>query len=445
MVEYREQDNFKSIAYTLIKFSLPLIFSGILHQLYNWVDAFIVGNIEGELALAAIGATGTVINFYLMAINGFTLGLSILFGQKFGSGETDYIPKILSTFSVILGIIFAMLSIVGIIITFPILHLLHTTQDTVQLAGDYLQIIFLGVPFLAVYNVYSAALRGIGDSRAPFLAILISSVINVMLDIMFVVLLRWGVGGAAIATILSQAAMAVFIIIYAIKKHSILRFRLNKEILNRRVIAQGIRFGFPPMIQSSVSASGSLLLQNFMNGFGTQTVAAITTAYRVDSIALLPIINLGSGISTIVAQSHGAREEKRAKKIFVVGTAIMVVVSLSLTMLVVPTGGHLIALFGAGAEAVKIGRNFFQRIAGFYLVYGLANAIRGYLEGLGDVIYSSVTGIISLVFRIAVSYAFAAFCGNMIIAYAEAFSWGVLLILYLIRIFWKKSKCKKRL
>ena len=194
------------------------------------------------------------------------------------------------------------------------------------------------------------------------------------------------------------------------------------------------------MVQSSVSAFGSLILQNFMNGFGTQTVAAITTAYRVDSIVLLPIINLGAGISTMVAQSHGAGEEKRARKTFAVGTVLMTGVSLLMTLLVIPTGGYLIAMFGVGPEATAIGENFFQRIACFYLVFGLATAARGYLEGLGDVLYSSIAGILSLLTRIVGSYALAALCGNMIIAYAEAVSWGALLLLYLGRILVKRRR-----
>ena len=152
------------IACTLIRFSLPLIFSGILQQLYNWADAFIVGNVEGELALAAIGATGTVVNFYLMAITGFTIGLAILFAQKFGSGENAAIPKILAAFSILLGLSFVLLAAVGIGLTSPLLRLMHTPQDTIKPAESYLKIIFTGVPFLAVYNVYSSALRGIGDS-----------------------------------------------------------------------------------------------------------------------------------------------------------------------------------------------------------------------------------------------------------------------------------------
>ena len=181
------RENLKSSAFsrtilTLIHFSLPLILSGILQQLYNWADAFIVGNVEGELALAAVGSTTTLINFYVNAITGFTLGLSILFAQKYGNGEHGSLSRILSSFSVFLGGIFLLLAGVGIGLTAPLLKLLHTTLDTIGLAEEYLRIIFAGIPFLAVYNVYSAALRGIGDSRAPFYSVLLSSLVNVVLD-----------------------------------------------------------------------------------------------------------------------------------------------------------------------------------------------------------------------------------------------------------------------
>ena len=436
---YRKENSTQHIASSLLKFSLPLILSGVLQQLYNWVDAFIVGNVEGELALAAIGASSPVINLYVMSISGFCLGLGILFAQKYGSQDTASIPQLLCAFSLLLGLLFVVLTVVGIWQCQPLLQLLHTTADTLDLAKQYLQIVFAGVPFLAVYNVYAAALRGIGDSRAPFYSIVFSSLVNVLLDLIFVLLLHWGVAGAAWATLISQAAMTVYLLVYAVRKHAVLRFRLSWGTAPGSIVRQGLRWGLPPMLQSSISALGSLLLQNFMNGFDTQTVAAITTAYRVDSIILLPIINLGSGISTLVAQSYGAGESGRSRKILLVGTLLMLLGSLLLTVLIIPTGGFLIAMFGAGADAVAIGQNFFQRIACFYVVYGLATALRGYLEGVGDVLYSSIAGIVSLCTRIAASYALASLYGNMIIAYAEAFSWGVLLLLYLIRLLCKRA------
>lgn len=437
MTRSKGQERFRDTAAQLIRFSLPLILSGVLQQLYNWADAFIVGNVEGELALAAVGSTTTTINFYVMAITGFTLGLSILFAQRFGSGQTQDISKILSSFCLLLGIVFLALAGAGILLTNPLLQLLRTTEDTFALAADYLRIVLIGIPFLAVYNVYSAALRGIGDSKAPFYAVLVSSITNVALDILFVALFRWNVAGAALATVVSQAAMTLFLILYSVRKHPLLRFYPGRATISWSILRQGVHFGLPPMIQSSVSSLGSLILQNFMNGFGTQTVAAITTAYRIDTIVLLPIINLGSGISTLVAQSYGAGNHCRTRSICKAGTAVMAVISLLLTLLVIPTGGHLIALFGAGAEAVHIGSDFFIRIASFYVIYGLAMSVRGYLEGIGDVTYSSAAGILALLLRIFLSYSLVSIFANMVIAYAEAFSWILLLALYVIRAVWK--------
>jgi len=173
-------------------------------------------------------------------------------------------------------------------------------------------------------------------------------------------------------------------------------------------------------------------------------VAAITTAYRIDSIFMVPIINLGSGISTLVAQDYGSGQLKKAKRSFIVGTGIMIIVSLLLTAFVIPTGGRLISIFGAGQETVAIGDNFFRTIASFYLIFGLAAAVRSYLEGIGDITYSCFARIASLISRIIASFAMVSIFSNMVIAYAEAFSWIVLLVLYIIRMIWMERKLKEK-
>lgn len=430
----------ENIAKELIRFSLPLILSGVLQQLYSWADAFIVGNVEGELALAAIGVTATVTNFFLSAITGFTVGLAVLFAQKFGSGEKEFLSRILSTFSIILGGIFILVSAAGMHQTFQLLKLLNTTQDTIYLAEGYLKIIFAGLPFLVIYNIYSAAIRGVGDSRTPFLAVMVSSAVNIVLDLILVAGMRLGVQGAAVATVIAQAAMTVFLVVHAGKKHPVLRIHYKKKLIDQEALRQGAALGIPTMIQSSISAFGGMILQNFMNGFGTQTVAAVTTAYRIDLIILLPVFNLGTAISTLVAQNSGAGEKARAKKVLKIGTAMMTAASLMLTILVIFTGGWLISLFGVGTEAVRIGTAFFRRIAVFYIIYGLGASVRGYLEGIGDVVFSSMAGIASLMFRIAASYLLRPLAGNMVIAYAEGLSWAVLLLLLTGRMIWKMKK-----
>lgn len=272
----------------MIKFCIPLILSGILQQLYNWADAFIVGNVAGENALAAIGSTTTIINLFLTAITGFTLGLSILFAQKFGAGKKDQISKTLSVFTVVLGCAFLLVPAAGIPGAYPLLRTMNTTPETIHMAKNYLQIILIGIPFLAVYNVYTSALRGIGNSRAPFGSVLCSSVVNVVLG----------------------------------------------------------------------------------------------------------------------------------------------------------TGGYLISMFGISPESTEIGKissKELRRFMWFTASPCPSGVIQKYTEGIGDVLFSSISGIAALVSRIIFSYAFAGLCGNMIIAYAEAGSWGVLFFLYLIRILWRQK------
>lgn len=429
-----------SIGRTLIAFSLPLIFSGLLQQLYSWADAFIVGNAIGEGALAAIGASSVISNLFIAVITGFTAGVSILSAKRFGIGDEGAQKKLLWAFSLILGGIFLVAGVLGAVLTEPMLRLLDTPADIFDDAAVYLRIIMLGVPFLAVYNVYSAVLRGIGDSRTPFLSVLFSSVLNIVLDVMTVFVFGWGIAGAAIATLIAQVLMTAFLVLYAVRKYEILRFRPDRALMDNHLIREGCRLALPITIQSALSSAGMLVLQNFTNSFGIQTVAAITSAYRVDSIILLPIINLGTAISTVTAQNTGAGLHDRAKRSLTVGCGIMTVVSLALTALVVVLGGALVGMFGVTKEVQQIGADFFRALGSFYVVFGLATAIRGYLEGIGDVLFSGLNGVAMLVMRIVLSYALVSFYGNMVIAWAEAYAWCLMLAAYVARAWWKLKK-----
>ena len=418
-----------SVARSLLSFTIPLVLSGLLQQLFNWVDAFIVGNVNGELALAGIGATSSIYNLFITVITGFTAGLSVLTAQQYGRGERESISETLSSFSVILTLFFLLVATLGIIFIDGILRLMDTPENIFSSAAGYLRIILIGIPFLALYNTYSAILRGLGNSRAPFVAVLISSVANVVLDLVFVILFGLGASGAAAATVIAQAAMTVFIVIYAHIRYPILHFSfIKKDSLHK-----GLSFGLPPALQSGASSIGNVILQQFMNGFGEKTVAAITTSYRVDTVILLPITNLGSGIATVAAQNIGAGNEQRARKVLRVGMLMMAAVSIILTLVVLLFGAPLIALFGLSSDTVEIGRSFFHGIAPFYIVFGLSMAVRGYLEGTGDMLFSALAGISFLVLRIICSYALEDYFGNMVIAYAEAIAWVFLLIIVSLR------------
>ena len=420
-----------NLAGILVRFSIPLVLSGMLQQLYAWADAFIVGNVEGERALAAIGATTALSNLFVMVITGITLGPALLSARLWGQGRREEIRGVLSSFVVVLGAAFVVIGLGGSAAVRPVLAAIHTPE--LDQACRYLGIVLLGLPFVAIYNVYAAVLRGMGDSRAPLLAVLVASVVNVGLDLVLVAGLKLGVAGAAAATVAAQGMMMVFIMLYTVHRLPTLRFCPGRNSVDRAKLREGLTLGVPSALQSSINSLGGVALQDFMNGFGTQTVAAITTAYRVDTVLLLPIINLSSGISTVAAQNMGAGRPDRARETLRVGSVIMGATSLVLTGLVLLVGAPVIALFGVTEQAAAQGGEFFANIAGFYLVYGLSMALRGFLEGLGDVLYSGLTGIGCLGVRIALSYALASWAGWRIIAWAEAVSWCLMLILYWVR------------
>jgi putative MATE family efflux protein len=393
----------------------------------------------GEKALAGVGATTSLYNLFVTAIVGFTSGVSVLFAQQYGRGEDEENGKLLSLYALLSGAISLFVSVLGMIFTAPVLRALRTPDDLFAYAKEYLIVIFIGIPFLAVYNTYSAALRGVGNSRVPFISVLLSSVINGVLDYTFIGICSFGVWSAAAATVISQIVMTVYVIVFAEKHYPSLKFSKFHMREWRSTIRKGGKYAVPPAVQSSVTSVGNLFLQRFMNTFGEPTVAAVTTAYRVDSVLLLPIVNFSTAISTIVAQETGAGNEKNAKKEFHIGTGMMAIISAGLTAVIILAGKTLLSMFGLTGTAVAIGDQFFKTISLFYVSNGVAMSIKGYLEGTSDMLFSGIAGICSLGVRIVCSYLFEGVFDNMVIAYAEAFSWIFLLFVFAMRYLSKRN------
>lgn len=429
----------QSAASELLAFSIPLVLSGVLHQLYNWADAFIVGHAEGDYALAAVGATAALVGLLMKVISGFTMGISIYAAQEYGRHKHEIITDLLSTFLLILGGAYLVICGAGMFLTEEILLLLDTPEDILSPSAAYLQIVLIGMPCMMVYNIYAALLRAMGDSKVSLTATTISSVMNLVLDVVLVVLLHLGVEGAAIATVFSQIAMTVYIIHYSIRKYPIMCIPKGSRWIKRSVVAPGFALGTPPAVQFSILSFGNLILQDFMNGFGTATVLAITTAYRVDSILLLPVTNLSAAISTMTAQAAGAEDQKRTRQYTLSGALLIGGVSLLSAVFMYFCGAWLIALFGVSQEALVIGRSFFKDVAAFYVFFGIASGLRGSLEGIGDMKYSSFIGIAFLAARIVLSYMLENLLGIRAIAFAEGFAWILMLILSAARFFQKRE------
>ncbi|MBR5284469.1 MAG: MATE family efflux transporter [Clostridia bacterium] len=417
----------------MIAFSIPLILSGLLQQMYSWADAFIVGNIEGELALAAVGASGVISRMVTMVLTGFAAGLSVLAAQVFGRGEKGKLSAMLSTFAPIFGGIAAAAAVVMAVFARPLLAAYDTPANVFEMSVDYLRWYMLGTPFMAVYNVYSSVLRGMGDSKAPFRSIMVSSGANIALDLLFVGAFGWGAAGAALATALSQAAMTIFIVWYTVARYEELRFKLRGMGLDRAMLKEGFSFGLPMALQQSVNSIGQIALQGFQNSFGSATVAAISTAYRVDSLMLLPVMNLGHGVATAVGQNVGTGNKERVRQSMRIGLGIISATCIVLTLVVVAWGGKIVALFGVSEEAVEIGTRFFRCLAPFYITFGLSTTIQGYIKGMGDMKFFSIANIVLLGIRVAASYIMKPYFGNMSIAWAEVLVWVIQPIVWIIR------------
>lgn len=412
----------------LLRFSVPLVLSGLLQQLYQIIDSLIVGNLVGENALAAAGASSPISNIFIFLLSGLVSGCTILVSHAYGAGDHAKVGRTCATFTYFLLAVSVVTALTGFALHQPLLRLLHTPASLLADAGAYLSIIFLGVPFLAYYNLAGALLRGVGNSRTPLVAILIASIVNVGLDLLFVGVFHYGLAGAAAATVIAQALSAFYLYFY-LRRGSDLFFSFSKADCSRSVLREGLTLGLPRVIQSAVSSVGSLLLQNIMNSFGVATVAAITTAYRVDSLAILPVLNLSVAISVFTGQNLGGGDCRRAEECLKKGTRLTTYVTCLLTLLFVTCGFWVLKLFGVSDAVASQGQRFFWFAAAFYPILGVSESFSGFLQGAKDVRFVAIANVSALVLRVALSYLLAGVIGRDIIAVSESVSWlfGMLL------------------
>lgn len=408
---------------TLLDFTIPLILTGLLQQLYYIADSVIVGNFIGEVQLAAVGVSSTVLDVFIYVITGLVSGYTILISQYYGAKDHEKISRLSNTFFLFIMIAAFTISVLGFIFNNNILSLLHTPAEILQPAGEYLSIVFIGVPFLILYNLCSSMLRGMGDSKTPLYAIILSTVVNIVLDLIFINCLGWGIRGAAVATVIAQAITCIYLFIHIHESYPMSRISFRKELIDVSLFIESMKLGAPRVIQASIASVGSLLLQNIMNSFGVDVVTAITTAYKIDTLTILPIINISLAISIYVGQNVGANDMERAKEGLRKGILIVLLVSVAITTMVVLFGEEFMKIFGVSDTVAALGQRFFNTCAVFYPILGLWNAYGGFLQGNKDVVFASINNIVCLALRVSLSYALAGRLGFDVIAISEMCSW----------------------
>jgi len=380
----------------LIWFALPMLLGNIFQQFYNMVDSFVVGRFIGTSALAAVGTSFPVIFFMLALITGVTMGSTVLISQFFGAKDMESLKKVITTSYIFIFVVGIVMTIVGVFSTDFILKALAVPDDIMPEASAYLRIIFAGMLTTFGYNGVAAMLRGLGDSKTPLYLLIASTLINVVLDLVFVIVFKWGVAGAAWATIISQAISFFGAMIILDKKNQFVRLDYRNLRWDRTAFTQMMRIGLPTGIQQTLVSLGMMVLSRIVNGYGPITMAAYTAAARIDSIASMPAMNLGQAVTTFTGQNIGAGKTERVRRGHLSAIVVSTGISLLITLCVVFFGRQLMGIFTTDAMVIETGSQYLTIVGLFYAVFGIMFINNGVMRGAGDVFIPMINTILAL-------------------------------------------------
>lgn len=423
----------------ILFFSIPVIIGNIFQQFYSMVDAIIVGQYVGSDALAAVGSTGSLIFTTIGFSLGLTLGFSIIISQRFGANDLTAVRKVMAM-SMYLSLIFAIfMSIVGIIFAKPVLQMLQTPDDILDHATKYLQFMFAGSTGLIFYNLFSCILRAVGDSKTPLYFLILASVLNVILDLVFVLLIPLETAGVGLATTLAQTISAIICAMYAWKKHP--QLRMNKEdfIWDTAIVLHLLKFGTQSAFQMSVTGIGIVIVQVAVNSFGTVYVAAFTSASKIQQLAIQPLFSLGNAMSTYSAQNLGAKKLDRIHE--GVHKSLILVVIFSLIAIVGCYGfGDVLTTMFVGeteVEVIELSALYLKRISPFFIVLGLLFVYRSSLHGIGNAMLPMISGFVELAARFIATLIFPVMLGFSGVPYVEFSAWITATILLIAGYYWQ--------
>lgn len=431
---------------SLFFFALPMILGNLFQQFYNMVDSIIVGQFVGEAALAAVGASYSLTTVFIMIAIGGGIGASVITSQYLGAGEYHRMKTSIYTALISFAAVSVLLGVFGFGMCERILEVLHTPENILADAVLYLRIYFIGLPFLFMYNILSSVFNALGDSKTPLYLLIFSSLLNVVLDLVMVLVFGMGVAGVAIATVMAQGLSAVISFALLVKKlHS---YGKNEKTTFYRVDMLGsmLRIAIPSMLQQSIVSIGMLLVQSVVNGFGSSVLAGYTSGMRIESICIVPMIAMGNAVSTFTAQNLGAGNVERVKKGYraaygiVFGFAVLIFGVLTLFH------SNLISAFideGGGIQAFATGDSYLVFIRFFFVMIGLKAITDGVLRGAGDVGVFTLANLVNLGIRVFVSFRFAQVWGVDAVWYAVPMGWTVNYIisfLWLLTGKWSKKR-----
>ncbi|MDI6601802.1 MAG: MATE family efflux transporter [Thermoanaerobacteraceae bacterium] len=397
-----------SIPKHLLSFSVPLFIGNILQALYNTVDSIWVGRFLGPQALAAVSVSFPIIFILVALITGITMATTVMVAQYVGAKKIDMVKKAVGNSLFLLIIASIIASAAGILLNKTLLRLINTPEEILPMASGYANIIFTGLIFMFGYNMTSAILRGLGDSRTPLRFLFYSTMINIVLDPIMIFGLgpipKMGIQGAALATILSQAISFVLALRYLDKNGHVISYKLQDIRYDSELTRLTIKIGLPAGIQQTVVALGNTLIMSIVNGFGVNVVAAFNAAQKLDSFAFMPSMSIGMATSTLTGQNMGAGKTERVKEVARWSEIIAILITGIITAVFLLIPDKLLLLFTTDREVLSLGAQCLRILAISYVPFGLMWTFNGIIRGAGDTLITMIISMISLwVVRIPLS------------------------------------------
>jgi putative MATE family efflux protein len=413
-----------SVAKQILKFSIPMLLGSIFQQLYNIIDSIIVGKYLGKEALASVGASFPIIFTIIALIIGIGSGASVVISQYYGAKDLDKVKKAVDTLNIFLVITGLIVSVAGVMVSRWIFVLLQLPEELMESAIQYLNIYLMGMLVFFGFNSISSILRGVGDSKNPLYYLVIATFLNIGLDLLFILVFKWGIAGAAWATVISQAVAFVIAVIHINKKHSIIRIAIWGITFDWEIFKQSVRIGLPTGLQHTFVALGMMALMGIVNTFGTNVIAAFTAASRIDSLAALPAMTLSVALSVFVGQNIGANQFHRIKRGLQVTFGFASAVSLIMTVAALLWAEPMMKLFTNDAEVIAIGREYLIIVSLFYLLFSTMFIFNGLHRGAGATLIPMFITLFSLwLVRIPLAVFLSRFMGEQGIWWSIPIAW----------------------
>ena len=427
----------------IVRFALPLLIGNLLQQLYNITDSIIVGQFLGKEALAAVSASFFIYYFIISLVIGVGSGTSVVVSQFFGAKQYDKVQRAFSSFFIFMLVAGIALSIAGIIFAEPIFRLTNTPEEVIPDAVAYFRIYIGGTFLFVTFNSIISILRGVGESVRPMIFIFITTVLNIVLDLLFIVGFKWGIEGAARATVIAQGIGMCIALGYVNNTHPLLSIKKQDLLFDMKLFKEGLKIGLPTSIQQCAIALGLIALLGIVNSFGTDTLTAYGAAGKIDTIITQAVLTLSGALAAFCGQNIGAGRFDRVRKGLRFTMLVNLIFSLITFTAIYFFGEEMMRAFTSDQAVIVIGKEYLLIIGGFFIVHGALNIYNGALRGAGDTIFTMVTSLLCLwLIRIPLAYQLSAWYGRQGIWWAIGISIAIGFVITYI--YYKMDLWKKR-